>query len=133
MTEREPVRDLAEPDGGIEVSVVMPCLSSLLILCGYQAVLFALFAKTFAVNEGFLPADPVLDRFFRVMYLERGLAFAAVALVAGGVLLLAAADAWRRVGFGPLDADVSMTGTEESRFRTRERRLAAHAWSVSSL
>jgi hypothetical protein len=29
--------------------------------------------------------------------------------------------------------DVSMTGTEESRFRTRERRLAAHAWSVSSL
>jgi hypothetical protein len=69
MTEREPVRDLAEPDGGIQVPVVMPCLNE---------------ADTLATCVG-------------------------------------------------KALDVSMTGTEESRFRTRERRLAAHAWSVSSL
>lgn len=78
-------------------------ISSLAILCGYQALLFALFAKTFAVNEGFLPADRFLERFFRVMDLERGLALAGVALVAGVVLLVAAIDVWRRAGFGPLD------------------------------
>ncbi len=78
-------------------------ISSLAILCGYQALLFALFAKTFAVNEGFLPADRFLERFFRVMDLERGLTLAGVTLVAGVVLLVAAIDVWRRAGFGPLD------------------------------
>ena len=83
-------------------------VSSLAILCGYQAVLFSLFAKTFAVNEGLLPADPLLERFFRVMYLERGLILAVAALVVGGALLLAAVDIWRRAGFGALDYRYTM-------------------------
>ena len=83
-------------------------VSSLAIMCGYQAALFSLFAKTFAVNEGFLPADPFLERFYGVMYLERGLILAAAALVVGGALLLAAVDFWRRAGFGPLDYRYTM-------------------------
>ena len=66
-------------------------------------LLFALFAKTFAVNEGFLPADRFLERFFRVVYLERGLALAGVGLIAGAALLVAAIDVWRRADFGSLD------------------------------
>ena len=94
--------------GGVTFDAHTLLFSSLAILCGYQAMLFSLFAKTFAVNEGFLPADPFLERFFRVMDLERGLILGAVALAVGGALLLAAVDVWRRAGFGPLDYGYTM-------------------------
>ena len=77
--------------------------ASLAILCGYQWILFALFAKTFAVTEGFLPPDQHLARFFEVVNLEKGLVVAALALLAGGCLLLAAIWQWWLTGFGHLD------------------------------
>jgi glycosyltransferase involved in cell wall biosynthesis len=77
--------------------------ASLAILCGYQWILFALFAKTFAVTEGFLPPDRHLERFFEIVNLEKGLVVAALAILAGGCLLLAAIWQWWRTGFGHLD------------------------------
>jgi glycosyltransferase involved in cell wall biosynthesis len=77
--------------------------ASLAILCGYQWILFAIFAKTFAVTEGFLPPDRHLERFFEVVNLEKGLVVAALAIVAGGCLLLAAVWRWWLTGFGHLD------------------------------
>jgi len=77
--------------------------ASLAILSGYQLVLFAIFTKTFAINEGLMPPDPRMDRFFRVMNLERGLLLGVAALIAGAVLLLAAVNQWRLAGFGRLD------------------------------
>jgi glycosyltransferase involved in cell wall biosynthesis len=77
--------------------------ASLAILCGYQCILFAIFAKTFAVTEGFLPPDRHLERFFEVVNLEKGLVIAAIALLAGGGLLLAAIRQWWLTGFGHLD------------------------------
>ena len=77
--------------------------ASLALLCGYQWILFALFAKTFAVTEGFLPPDRHLTRFFEVVNLEKGLVVAALALLAGGCLLLAAIWQWWLTGFGHLD------------------------------
>ncbi|HET9268365.1 MAG TPA: glycosyltransferase family 2 protein [Vicinamibacterales bacterium] len=77
--------------------------ASLAILLGYQSVLFALFAKTFAVSEGLMPEDPGLVRFFSVATLERGLLVGAAALVCGAVLLLAAVNQWRVAGFGALN------------------------------
>ena len=77
--------------------------ASLSILCGYQAILFAIFTKTFAVNEGLMPEDDAYRRFFRVANLERGLMAALVVLVFGVGLLLAAVDRWRLAGFGHLD------------------------------
>jgi hypothetical protein len=77
--------------------------ASLAILCGYQWILFALFAKTFAVTEGFLPPDRHLQRFFEVVNLEKGLVIAAVAILAGSGLLLAAVWQWWLTGFGHLD------------------------------
>ena len=42
--------------------------ASLAILCGYQCILFAIFAKTFATTEGlFLPPDQHLERFLEVV------------------------------------------------------------------
>lgn len=82
--------------------------SSLAILCGYQWILFALFAKTFATSEGFLPPDRQLERFFELVNLEKGLVVAALALLAGGGLLLAAVRQWWLAGFGHLDYAYTM-------------------------
>ena len=77
--------------------------ASLAILLGYQSVLFALFANTFAVSERLLPEDPALERMFSVVTLERGLIAGATALLLGAVLLVMAVNQWRLVGFGALD------------------------------
>jgi len=82
--------------------------SSLAILMGYQSILFAVLAKTFAVNEGLLPKDPHLDRFFKVIYLERGLALGALAFLAGLILLAIAVWQWKAAHFGHLDYAVTM-------------------------
>jgi glycosyltransferase involved in cell wall biosynthesis len=77
--------------------------SSLAIVCGYQAVLFALFTKTFAISEGLMPEDRRLTRFFDLVNLERGLVMAAAALLLGVGLLGAAINQWRLADFGNLD------------------------------
>src|SRR5436305_5685383 len=77
--------------------------ASLAILCGYQCILFAIFAKTFAITAGVLPPDRHLERFFEVVNLETGLVVAAMAILAGGCLLLAAIWQWWLTDFGHLD------------------------------
>jgi hypothetical protein len=77
--------------------------ASLAVLCGYQAILFAIFTKTFAISEGLMLEDPRLTRFFTFMNLERGLMVAAVALLTGVALLLVAVHQWRLAAFGHLD------------------------------
>ena len=82
--------------------------ASLAILLGYQSVLFAVFAKTFAINEGLLPADPQLDRFFKIIYLERGLLIGVGTLLAGVILLGVAVGQWWAADFGHLDYAYTM-------------------------
>jgi glycosyltransferase involved in cell wall biosynthesis len=77
--------------------------ASLAVLCGYQAILFAMFTKTFAISEGLMLEDPRLTRFFTFMNLERGLTIASVALLIGVALLLVAVQQWRLAAFGYLD------------------------------
>jgi len=82
--------------------------SSLAIMMGYQSVLFAICAKSFAISEGLLPKDPRIDRLFKVIYLERGLAIGALAFLAGLILLCVAVLQWRSAHFGRLDYSVTM-------------------------
>ena len=77
--------------------------ASLAILCGYQAVLFGILTKTFAITEKLLPEDPVMTRFFKLMNLENGLLISSIVLLIGLMLLLVAVDQWRLAGFGPLE------------------------------
>jgi glycosyltransferase involved in cell wall biosynthesis len=77
--------------------------ASLSILLGYQAVAFAVFAKTFAIAEGLLPEDPRLTRAFKVVNLERGLLIGAGGALLGCALLLASVNQWRLTNFGTLD------------------------------
>jgi glycosyltransferase involved in cell wall biosynthesis len=77
--------------------------ASLAVICGYQSMLFAAIAKTFAITEGVLPPDPRVDRFSRLVPLERGLVFGLGAAIVGAVMLLAAVNEWRVRDFGRLD------------------------------
>lgn len=94
--------------GGVTFDVHTLLFSSLAIMMGYQSVLFAIFAKTFAINEGLLPKDPRIDQLFKVIYLERGLAIGALAFLAGLTLLGVAVLQWESAHFGRLDYAVTM-------------------------
>ena len=77
--------------------------ASLALICGWQAMLFAVLTKTFAVNEGILPRDAAFDRFFKLATLGRGLTVSLLTMAVGFMLLLTAVWQWRSVGYGPLD------------------------------
>jgi hypothetical protein len=77
--------------------------ASLAFLCGFQAVLFATLTKLFAITEGLLPPDPRLERVFRHITLETGVAGGTLALIAGCGLLLTAVLIWRGTGWSRLD------------------------------
>jgi len=77
--------------------------ASLAVICGYQSMLFAAIAKTFAITEGVLPPDPRIDRFSRLVPLERGLLLGIGTATVGSVMLLAAVNEWRVRDFGRLD------------------------------
>jgi hypothetical protein len=89
--------------GGMKFGAHTLLFSSMALLCGYQAALFALFSKTFGVTEGLLPRDPRLDRFFQLVDLEKGLLIGVGALIFGAGLLAGAVNQWREVNFGELD------------------------------
>lgn len=88
---------------GVTFDVHTLLVASLALLLGYQSILFAIFAKTFAISERLLPPDKRLERLFSVVKLEFGIALGAVAFFVGLSLIGAAAWSWRQAGFGPLD------------------------------
>jgi hypothetical protein len=73
------------------------------VLLGFQAVAFAVFTKLFAISEELLPPDPMLDKVFRYITLEVGLAAGAL-LIAGGLGgSIYAVGSWGGQHFGTLD------------------------------
>lgn len=89
--------------GAITLDVHSMLYGAMMVLAGFQAVLFAVFTKVFTISEGLLPPDPRMDRVFKVFTLEIG-------LVGGGVLTLLglagsayAVWSWRQAAFGPLN------------------------------
>ncbi len=75
------------------------------VLMGFQLAAFAVFAKVFAISEGLLPEDPRLNRAFRYITLETGLAVGGllVAIGIGGSIF--AVSGWAKASFGPLDIE----------------------------
>jgi hypothetical protein len=62
----------------------------------------------FAVSEGLHPPDPLLDRFFRYITLEVGLAVGAMLTLAGLGISLVAVAGWGTRDFGVLDYSHTM-------------------------
>jgi hypothetical protein len=88
---------------GVQFDAHTLLVGSLAILMGYQSVLFALFARTFAVTEGLMPPDRRLERFFTHVYLERGLLAGTASFITGVALIFGAVRHWAAVDFGALD------------------------------
>jgi glycosyltransferase involved in cell wall biosynthesis len=82
--------------------------ASLALICSEQAILFALFTRVFAANEGLMPESARLRRFFRLVNLERGVIAGFLPLVFGLSLLLIAVNQWRVTHFGHLDYSYTM-------------------------
>ena len=89
--------------GGVRLDVHTLLFASLAIICGYQAVLFAVMTKTFAIREGLMPEDPRLTRLYRWLNLETGLLAGTLASIGGLALLGTAIAHWWSQDFGPLD------------------------------
>ncbi len=88
---------------GIRFDAHTLLFSSLFMICGYQSILFALFARTFAITVGLLPPNNKLLRFYEIVNLEKGLAAAALSMLGGAGLLLLAINQWRLARFGDLN------------------------------
>jgi hypothetical protein len=77
--------------------------ASLAVICGYQSMMFAFIAKTFAITEGVLPPDPRVERMAKLLPLSRGLLLGLATAAVGGVMLIAAINEWRALDFGRLN------------------------------
>ena len=84
-----------------DVHTLLYCAA--MILLGFQAAAFAVFTKKFAITEGLLPPDPVLDRIFRYVNLEVGLGLGSFLIVAGMITSVSAVRIWEAQHFGQLD------------------------------
>jgi len=94
--------------GRVELDIHTLLYAVVAMLVGFQTVLFALFAKVFAITAGLLPEDTRLKKLFRVFTLEVGLAAGIALLVAGLGSAAYSTMLWNAHGFGPMDPVVLM-------------------------
>ncbi len=77
--------------------------SATAVVIGFQIVIFAVFTKTYAIDEGLMPQDPKLKKILRFFNLETGLIFAVVLLFLGVIGSIYAFKIWQGALFGYLD------------------------------
>jgi glycosyltransferase involved in cell wall biosynthesis len=73
-----------------------------LVLIGAHISVFAVSARVFGTQEGFLPPNPKFERIFNYINLEVGLLFGAALLLVGLGILGYALHIWHGAGFGNL-------------------------------
>lgn len=73
------------------------------ILLGFQAVIFAVFTKVFAISEGLLPPDDRFKKALRHITLEGGLAVGFILSIFGLGVSLYAVGVWGEAKFGALN------------------------------
>ena len=90
---------------GVRFDVHTLLYAGMAVLLGFQSVVFAFLTKVFAVSEGLMPEDPNLNRLFRYITLESGLA-AGIGLIAIGIIgSVWAVGSWGAAHFGLLDPE----------------------------
>ena len=76
-----------------------------LVLIGAHITVFAVSAKVFGTQEGFLPPNPQFERLFKLITLETGLLSGCLLLLLGAGILGYAIFLWHAAGFGDAVAD----------------------------
>jgi len=76
-----------------------------LVLIGAHITVFAVSAKVFGTQEGFLPPNPKFERLFRYITLETGVLFGCLLLLSGTVILAYAVHLWHAAGFGHMSPE----------------------------
>jgi glycosyltransferase involved in cell wall biosynthesis len=86
---------------GFDVHTMLYAAAAIII--GFQAVIFAVFTKVFAISEGLLPADQRLNRLFQYITLEVGLIVGAMLILLGLGGSVYAVLSWEELSFGSLN------------------------------
>jgi glycosyltransferase involved in cell wall biosynthesis len=73
-----------------------------LVLIGAHITMFAVSAKVFGTQEGFLPPNPQFERLFKFITLETGLLFGCFLLLVGAGILGYAVHLWHAASFGDM-------------------------------
>jgi glycosyltransferase involved in cell wall biosynthesis len=89
--------------GGVTLDVHSLAYAAAAVLLGYQSMAFAVFTKVFAIQEGLLAEDPRLNRLFRYVTLETGLAVGFSLVLIGLAGSIWALGDWGARSFGELD------------------------------
>jgi hypothetical protein len=89
--------------GGVTFDVHTLLYAGAAVVIGFQSLVFAVFTKSFAVNEGLLPEDPRMKQLFDRINLEAGLVAGGLLVVAGLVVTVMALSSWGGAAFGELD------------------------------
>ena len=90
--------------GSVRLGVDTLLYAGAAIMLGYQAVVFAVFARVFGMTQGFLPEDPKLRRTFSFVTLEVGLLAGALLVTAGVGGSVYSVVQWGQNSFDRLDA-----------------------------
>jgi glycosyltransferase involved in cell wall biosynthesis len=93
---------------GVTLDIHTLMYAGVATLVGYQAVLFAIFARVFATQQRLLPPTRQLERAYEYFTLETGLASGAFLCIVGVAFTLLEVVRWRSTGFGPLSPTRAM-------------------------
>jgi hypothetical protein len=91
--------------GRIGFDTTTMLVAAMVLIVGLQVVIYAVFARMFAITEGLLQPDPLLTRASRAISLEGGIFIGIVMFLGGFALLAYAVWSWGKYyGFGSVNA-----------------------------
>jgi glycosyltransferase involved in cell wall biosynthesis len=89
--------------GGMAFDAQTLLYAGIAILIGFQAFIFAIFTKVFAIHAGLLPSDSRIERVTRSVSLELGLVVGAALVIFGLAVSVFAVRLWGLTSFGALN------------------------------
>jgi glycosyltransferase involved in cell wall biosynthesis len=88
---------------GVTFDVNTLLYASAALVIGFQSLVFAVFTRIYAEQEGLMPPSPTLNRLFAYVTLETGLLAGALLIAGGFGFSIWALGAWGARSFGVLD------------------------------